>query len=96
MKRDTAETSVRAYYQIAQADLSASEARVLKAMAVKQLYTRRELEVLAGMRSGPVCARVHALIKQGFIEVLGEKVCRESGKPVEALRLVTQQLELAL
>ncbi|MBB3193962.1 hypothetical protein [Roseateles terrae] len=96
MKRDTAETSIRAYYEIAQADLSASERKVLHAMAVGQLYTRRQLEVLTGFRSGPVCGRVHALIEKGLIEVVGEKLCPESGRPVEALRLVAQQLELAL
>jgi hypothetical protein len=94
--RDTADTSLRAYYQISQQDLCATERRVLDAMVVGQLYTRRELEALTGMRSGPVCGRVNALIKAGRIEVPGEKVCTESGNRVEALRLVTQQMELAL
>ncbi|WAC75341.1 hypothetical protein OU995_11845 [Roseateles sp. SL47] len=96
MKHDTAETSRRAYYQIAQTDLCASERKVLSAMEVGQLYTRRQLEALTGFRSGPVCGRVHALIEKGLIEVVGEKLCPESGRPVEALRLVAQQLELAL
>ncbi|SEL12887.1 hypothetical protein SAMN05216359_105300 [Roseateles sp. YR242] len=96
MTHDTAETSLRAYYEIAQVDLCASERKVLKAMVVGQLYTRRQLEQLTGMRSGPVCGRVHALLEKALIEVVGEKLCPESGRPVEALRLVAQQLELAL
>lgn len=94
--RDTAETSARAYYQVAQVEISRMERQVLEAMVVGQLYTRRELEVLTHMRSGPVCGRVNALIKAGLIEAPGEKVCTESGNRVEALRLVAQQLELAL
>lgn len=96
MSHDSAHTSVRAYYAIAQFDLCASERKVLQAMEVGQLYTRRQLEQLTSMRSGPVCGRVHALIEKGLIEVVGEKLCPESGRPVEALRLVAQQLELAL
>ncbi len=96
MPHDAAQTSIRAYYEIAQVDLCASERKVLGAMQVGELYTRRQLEQLTSMRSGPVCGRVHALIEKGLIEVLGERICPESGRPVEALRLVAQQMELAL
>jgi len=94
MTRDTAATSARAYYETRQGELERQQLRILTAMQVDRLYTRRELEVLTKVRTGPLCGRVHALIKAGFLEVVGEKLCSESGRQVEALRLVAQQLEL--
>ena len=94
MTRDTADTSVRAYYELHQSEIQRQELRVLRAMQPGRLYTRRELERVTGMRTGPLCGRVNALIKAGFLEVPGNKVCAESGRVVEALRLVAQQLEL--
>ncbi|WP_067070360.1 hypothetical protein [Roseateles chitosanitabidus] len=94
MTRDTADSSVRAFYEQHAGEMQRQELRILKAMAPRQLYTRRELEQLTGMRTGPLCGRVNALIKAGYLEVPGNKVCTESGRLVEALRLVAQQLEL--
>lgn len=93
---NTAEASLRAYYEIGQPDLTACQRKILRAMQMGCLYSRRELEAATGLRSGTVCGRVKELLEAGLLEVCGLKECRESGKTVEALRLVAQQLGFLL
>jgi hypothetical protein len=92
MKTAVAETSIRAYRAIK--DLSHCQRVVVNTMQPGVLYSRRELEALTGMRSGPVCGRVAELLEAGLIEIPGEKVCNMSGKHVEALKLATVQRRL--
>lgn len=94
MKTAVTETSLRAYRGMSTADLTAKQRQVVDAMRPGNLYTRRELETLANMRTGSVCGRVNELIELGRIDVCGEKFCRESGRQVEALRLASEQMEL--
>ena len=70
--------------------------RVLESIANRSGCTRRELEKLASMRTGPVCGRVKELLEAGLIEVSGTKTDPESGKTVETLRLVQAQRDLFL
>ena len=88
------DTSVRAYRALTLDLVSRCQRQILDGMDFGRLYSRRELEKVANMRTGPVCGRVKELLEAGWLEVIGEKVCSESGKQVEALRLVALQLEL--
>ena len=96
MKTQVTDTSVRAYHAMTYADLTRGQRKVVDAMKPGRIYTRRELEPLTKMRSGPVCGRVNELLAKDppVLEVVGEKLCPESGKQVEALKLAAAQLEL--
>ena len=85
MKAAVAETSISALRSLSAAELSSSYRLILRAMQPGESYTRRELESLTGLRSGPVCGRVFELIEANHIEVVGEKVCSHSGRQVQAL-----------
>ena len=94
MKTAVTQTSLTAYRSHSAADLCRTQRLILDAMQPGAIYTRRELESLTGLRSGPVCGRVFELIEAHHIEVVGEKVCSQSGKQVEALALAAVQVEL--
>ena len=94
MRTAVAETSLRAYRSLSSEDLTRTQRQILDAMQPGQTYTRRELEIVANMRTGPVCGRVKELLDAGHIEVKGEKLCTQSGRMVEALQLAAVQLEL--
>ena len=87
MKTAVTETSLAAFRALSAADLSRTHRLILDAMQPGVIYTRRKLESLTGLRSGPVCGRVFELIEARHIEVVGETVCDQSGKKVEALAL---------
>lgn len=93
-----ADTSLAAYRALTPKSLTRCHRLLLAAMKPGRLYTRRELESLTLMRSGPVCGRVRELLDAvpPLIEVAGEKLCPESGKQVEALMLAPAQMALEL
>lgn len=94
MKSDVAKTSLNAYRELHPVGIAASQLKVLRAMQPGRIYTRRELEVLTGLRTGSVCGRVKELLEGNRLEVEGLKRCAESGNLVEALKLAAVQLEL--
>lgn len=98
MKTNVTDTSLAAYRALTPETLTRCHRILLAAMKPGRLYTRRELESLTSMRSGPVCGRVRELLDAvpPLLEVCGEKVCKESGKQVEALMLTPAQIELEL
>lgn len=93
-----ADTSLAAYRALTAENLTRCHRILLAAMKPGRLYTRRELESLTSMRSGPVCGRVRELLDAvpPLLEVAGEKVCTESGKQVEALMLTPAQMALEI
>ncbi|WAC72082.1 hypothetical protein OU995_21295 [Roseateles sp. SL47] len=91
-----ADTSVVAYRSMSWAHLGDAQRRVLEAMVPGQVYSRRDLEKLTGMRTGTVCGRVKELLDAQLLEVHGTKEDPESGVTVEALRLKVGQTELCL
>ena len=96
MTHRATDTSIVAFRGLDAAGVTDAQRRVLEAIANRSGCTRRELEKLARMRTGPVCGRVKELLEAGLIEVSGTKTDPESGKTVETLRLVQAQRDLFL
>ena len=49
--------------------------------------TRRQIEPLADLGQGSVCARVHELMIKGSLEPNGMRYCDRAGRQVEVVRI---------
>lgn len=82
------QTSLDAYIDIkSNGNIQEQQKKILLKMTLGYNYTRRELAALTKLETSTVSARVNAMLDT-FIEVMGKRKCRISGKTVESLTLM--------
>jgi hypothetical protein len=86
MKTSVKETSIDAYDNLkANKELGRMQLNILNAMKDLTVYTRKQLAKELDMETSTIAGRVNELIGQGYIDVIGKKICPISSKNVEAI-----------
>lgn len=94
MKTAVTRTSLSAYDALRSAAFHGQHALILGHMKAGRLYSRREIAKDLKLETSTVSGRVNELIEEGQIVVCGSIKCPITGRNVEAVKLVEQQVEL--
>jgi hypothetical protein len=89
MKTNVAETSLRAYRELRDADeLPAMERLVYYALALHGPMTREQIAAKTGMKEGSACGRVNKLMERSVVVHAGYLVNPKTGKANEVVDLI--------
>ncbi len=86
-------SSIRAFYNILPT-LGARHRAVMEELGKGESLTNSELSARLNWQINRVTPRIHELREKGLVEFADERICRVTGKKVNAWRLVKPKLTL--
>ncbi|MEO8021097.1 hypothetical protein [Polaromonas sp.] len=95
MKTAVRQTSIDTYHSPVADRFSGQCNAIVAAMTPGKLYSRRQIAKALHMETSTMAARMNSLIADGRCEVCGTLKCPITGVNVEAVKLTSQQMEIA-
>lgn len=95
MRAAVKDTSIAAFHGHKANGFAGQHGIILAVMRPGKLYSRRQIAKASKLETSTVAGRVNELLESGQLEVCGRVCCPLSGRHVEAVKLVTVQMEIA-
>lgn len=95
MRTAVKDTSIAAFHGHKANGFAGQHGIILAVMRPGKLYSRRQIAKASKLETSTVSGRVNELLESGQLEVCGTIYCPLSGRKVEAVKLVTVQMEIA-
>lgn len=95
MKTNVTQSSIASYHALKESGFRGQHAALLSHMEPGEIYSLRQLSRLTGLETSAVAGRINELMDRGVVEVCGSIKCPLTGRTVDGVKVVLNQMEIA-